>query len=60
MVTIEKVKKGDLFRLPNGKETYQMDGYCRTTKKYVGQAWSDISKSIYKKKGTLVLIDFEF
>lgn len=60
MVKIEQVKKGDFFRLPNGKETYQMDGYCRMTKKYVGQAWSDISKQTYKKKGTLVLINFEF
>lgn len=60
MVKIEQVKKGDFFRMPNGKETYQMEGYCRTNKKYVGQAWSDISKWTYKKKGTIVLINFEF
>jgi hypothetical protein len=29
-------------------------------KKYVGQAWNDISKWTYKKKGTLVVIGFDF
>ena len=60
LVRIEDVKKGDFFRLPKGKETYQKDSYCRINKKYVGQAWSDISKWTLKKKGTLVLIGFEF
>lgn len=60
LVKIEDVKNGDFFRLPNGKETFQKDGYCRTNKKYIGQAWSDISKFTMKKKGTMVLTGFEF
>jgi hypothetical protein len=60
LLKIEDVKKGDFFRLPKGKETYQKDGYCRINKKYIGQAWSDISKWTLKKKGTLVLVGFDF
>ena len=60
IVAIEQVKKGDFFRLLKGKEVYLKEEYCRMNKKYVGQAWSDISKWTYKKKGTLVVIGFDF
>jgi hypothetical protein len=61
MKAINELKKGQFFRLlPNGKETFQYAGYCRETKKYVGESFDDISRYTYKKKGTLVLVDFEF
>jgi hypothetical protein len=60
LIKIEDVKKGDFFRLPKGKEVFQKNGYCRINKKYIGESWSDISRWTLKKKGTLVLIGFEF
>jgi len=56
---IENVKN-DFFRLPFGKEVYRSEGYCRMNKKYTGGAESDISKCTYKKKGTIVEVNFEY
>ena len=60
LIAIEKVKKNDFFRLSGGKQVYQAEGYCRMNKKYCGSSYDDISKCTYKKKGTLVEIDFDF
>lgn len=37
-----------------GKEVYQVEGYCRESKKYCLQAQSDINKQFYVKKGTIL------
>lgn len=60
LVPIEKIKKGEFFRLKGGKQVYTAEGYCRLNKKYCGQSYDDISKFTYKRKGILVETDFEF
>ena len=57
---IQNLKKGDFFRLKNGKEVYQAEGYCRYNKKYCGTAQTDINKQTYKKKGSFVEFDFYY
>jgi hypothetical protein len=60
-VPIEKVKKGDFFKLSaNSSVVYVMDGYNRDIKKYEGHKFTDISAFTGKKKGTIVYTDFEF
>jgi hypothetical protein len=44
---IEKVGKGEYFRLYKGKKVYTNKGYCKISYKYL-------------KKGTIVEIDFEY
>lgn len=58
--TIEKVKKGDYFRLPNTTRVYVRDDYNRFGKNYMAYRFDDVNHAIYKKKGTVVEIDFEF
>ena len=58
--TIEKVKKGNYFRLENRTTVYIADGYNRSTKKYSAYSYMDINHFIEKKKGTIVEIDFEY
>jgi hypothetical protein len=62
--TIEKVKKGEFFMLRAGEpkmtNVYTAEGYCRMNRKYTGGKYSDISACVYRKKGTIVYIDFEF
>lgn len=61
MVTIESVKIGDLFKLKeNSSVVYVKGEYNRFAKKYTAHKWEDINHHIYKKKGTLVFVDFEF
>lgn len=92
ITTIEKVKKGDYFKVlragdvstlememphagksittkvicpANAKrvEGYSVqvaDGYNRSTKKYSYYRWDDINHYGEKKKGTQVLVDFDF
>lgn len=60
IVPIEKVKKRDFFRLPGRDRVYVAEGYCRFNKKYSGMRWDDINHYIYKRKGTLVEINFDF
>lgn len=65
MKAIEQLKKGELFTrkpIDNPKDTqvFSADGYCRSSKKYCGQRYSDISDWIYLKKGTKVYTDFTF
>ncbi|MBP7109816.1 MAG: hypothetical protein KBA90_14750 [Chitinophagaceae bacterium] len=60
LLPIEKVKKNDFFRLKGGKQVYSADGYCRYNRKYCGTSYDDIGKQTYKKKGTLVEVNFHF
>ena len=64
-IAIEKVKKNDFFILkPDVKisdsTVYSPDGYCRFTKKYAATKQSDHCHQIYKKKGTIVYIGFDY
>ena len=57
-MTIEQLKKGDLFRLkPNGKTLVKGD-YIREEKKYEFSYYDDINHFGLKKKGTEVLTDW--
>jgi hypothetical protein len=58
--TIEKVKKGDYFRMPNKKTVYVFDGYNRHTRKYSYYKYHDVNSFGEKKKGTIVEINFDF
>ena len=58
--TIEKVKKGDIFRMPGKTRVYVADGYNRFTRKYSAYRWDDINHPFEKRKGTIVEIDFDF
>jgi hypothetical protein len=42
------------------KPVYVASGYNKSIKKYEGHKYSDINSFTTKKKGTLVLIDFDF
>lgn len=42
------------------KTVYSKDGYCRVNRKYCGTKCSDIGHQIYKKKGTIVYIGFDY
>lgn len=44
----------------NKKPVYLAQGYNRSIRKYEGSKWADINAYTEKKKGTLVLIDFDF
>jgi hypothetical protein len=44
----------------NRKPVYRATGYNRSTRKYSLQKWDDISAGTEKKKGTFVLIDFDY
>lgn len=64
-IEIQKLKKDELFILSKEVKisfntVYSFDGYCRYNKKYTGTQYGDINKQIYKKKNTIVYIDFEF
>lgn len=67
--TIQNVRKGDFFRLVSfhptagykeGRETFTAQGYDHSQKKYIGAAESDISKFTYKRKDTIVSINFDY
>ena len=58
--TIEKVQKGDYFRFPNTTRVYVRDDYSRTCQKYGYYRFDDVNHTGYKKKGTIVEIDFDF
>tara|TARA_R110000822_G_scaffold11698_13_gene42497 strand:+ start:3931 stop:4140 length:210 start_codon:yes stop_codon:yes gene_type:complete len=61
---IEDVKAGEFIRIVTkngpGREVYIKGDYQRDLKKWECDAESDISKSRYLKKGTLVLIGFDY
>lgn len=59
-MTIEKVKKGNYFRLKENSPIYVADGYNRTTKKYSTYKFDDISSFREFKNGTVVIVNFEF
>lgn len=52
IVTIDKLKKGDLFTRKEGANTtYERGPYCRTNKAYECTDIEDINKWMYFKKG---------
>lgn len=60
-IKIEELKNGEFFKRKSGaKKTYQALGYCRTNKKYEASNYDDINDFIYLKKGTVVIIGFDF
>lgn len=58
--TIERVKKGDYFRIPNASRVYVRDDYNRFTRTYDGYRFDDVNHFKQWKKGTTVEIDFDF
>jgi hypothetical protein len=54
MKPIEKLKKGEIFFLPNKNTPYVYNGYNRFLKKYEYHKFFDISAFGYKKKGTII------
>lgn len=60
LTTIEKVKNGELFKLPNKKTVYVARGYNRFEKKYESYKYDDINHYRGFKKGTKVEINFTF
>lgn len=55
---IEQLKKGELFMLPGKKTLYVYVGYCRPNRKYEFYRFDDISSFHYRRKGTLVEVNF--
>jgi hypothetical protein len=60
LTTIEKVKIGEWFKLPNKKTVYVARGYNRFEKKYESSKYDDINHYRGFKKGTKVEINFTF
>jgi len=62
VTTIEKVKKGDFFILEKGKSVLVKGDFMRDggVNKYEAYYWNDVGKFVYKKKGTRVIVDFNF
>lgn len=61
MKKIEQLKKGDFFKLKaESKSVYVYEGYCRFNKAYVYSRFDDINAFGKRKKGTMVVIDFDF
>jgi hypothetical protein len=57
---IEKVKKGDYFRLKVNGPVYVADGYNRSTRKYSAFKFDDINAFVERKKGVIVFTGFDF
>ena len=61
MISIENVKHGEFVRRKeNSVKTYQRAEYDRELKKYCLNDQDDISRCIYIKKGTKVLVGFTY
>lgn len=62
IVPIEKVSKGNYFKFPGikHKAVHIANGYNCYSKKYDYYSYKDVNKFGGKKKGTLVVIDFDF
>lgn len=61
LVEINKLKKGDVFKLnENSKTIFVYDGYNRHIKKYEGYNFYDIGHFKEFKKGKKVFTNFEF
>lgn len=60
MKTIEQLKKGDLFIIPEKKTVYVFDGYNRSTRKYSSYKFEDVNHFREFKKGMVINIDFDF
>ena len=58
---LKEVPEGEYIRRTiNAKETYTKCEYDRTSKKYCLEAESDISKIIYLKGSTIVIVGFTY
>jgi len=61
MKKIEDLKIGEFFKLKEDSSVVYVRGnYVREIKKYESSKFDDVNHFIYKKKGTLVFVDFEF
>lgn len=58
--TIDKVVKGDYFRLKVNGPVYVAQGYNRSTGKYSASKFDDVNAFTEKKKGFVVYVDFDF
>ena len=64
--TISEVPTGTFIRTVVPKtgrvmsRVYVLDGYDRSTKKYVAHAWDDINQEIFLTKTRQVLVGFTF
>ncbi len=58
-VTIESLKKGDVFQFSENGKLMVAEGYCRMNRKYMYSKYSGYICDNWsgKKKGTIVLID---
>ena len=65
-IAIDKLPKNEPFFILNAdvkisdKTVYRNEGYCRYNKKYCATRRSDSGHQIYKKKGTIVYIGFDY
>ena len=60
-IKIRDLKQGEFFiRKPDAKKVYVRDGYCGTSKKFIGGDWSDISREVLLKGDTIVFTGFDF
>ena len=63
---ISEVPTGEFIRTVAPKtgrvmqRVYVLDGYDRSTRKYVAHAWDDINQEIYLTKTRQVLVGFTF
>lgn len=66
IVKIEDVKQGELVRKTSlrgtvyGTKVFIRGSYSRELKRYELQAYEDLGDFKYLKKGSLVLVDFEY
>ena len=65
-ITIDKLPKNEPFFILNPEvkisdsTVYSNEGYCRYNKKYCATQQSNFCHQIYKKKGTIVYIGFDY
>ena len=60
-IKIKDLAKGEFFiRKPEANKVYVRDGYCASSKKYIGGDWTDISRECLLKGDTVVYTGFDF
>lgn len=61
VVMARNVTKGEFVkRKADSKKVYVKGDYCRASKAYVLQDWSDINRQIYIKASKPLVIGFDF
>jgi len=58
--TIEMLKIGDFFMKKGSKKIYKRGSYSREIQKYSYSPVEDMNREYFMKKGTEILIDFEY